>query len=232
MYKALRYFLIVLSLFAFPSINSVSADTLAESSTYFRLQADLRLCPSPLCGGAFASRVNQALTQCADGSARTQCYVSEVDYSHLGLSGDRLTSFQAAALAGRALLRGVILPGPSFGNSGPLGKLAVSEGWLAATNTAPEGPFFRVRDNGLRCITTPCFSIHEHRLNTLQHRDISSVDLSRKGASAAKVEAGLAAINAASLLVAGINLLGETGPAGKGVELVASQFYLRVTPGK
>src|SRR5581483_8338153 len=42
----------------------------------FRLRPDPRLCPSPFCGGVFASLVNRPLTTCFDGTSRPECYAA------------------------------------------------------------------------------------------------------------------------------------------------------------
>lgn len=221
----------IMLLLALAAFQVAGADTLKESSSYFRLSPDRRLCPSPMCGGVFVSGVNQERTRCADGSLQEACYVAKVDYRRLGLDDKKLAKFQQAAVAGLALVRGRLKPGRAV-NGQRFGHLVVNEGWLAATDVAPTGIFFRLRDNGIRCITTPCFSVHEAKLNSINHREISGVDFTQARATDEQLQAAGEAITTTSLLAAGRNRnVNDAGPAGDGVELVASQFYLRVDSG-
>src|SRR6187397_3172725 len=48
---------------------------------WFTVAPDPRLCPSPLCGGYWISRVNQPFTVCANGTRAATCYVSDLDLS-------------------------------------------------------------------------------------------------------------------------------------------------------
>src|SRR5712691_9100246 len=54
-----------------------------EAGEVFRVRADPRLCPSPLCGGFFVHRVNGPSTACADGTARAWCYVARINLAAL-----------------------------------------------------------------------------------------------------------------------------------------------------
>lgn len=227
---ALRHsFLAALFLLALAPFGPALADSIEDTSTYYRLQPDLRLCPSPLCGGYFVSRVNRLYTRCADGTHQMVCHVSTVDWTRLGLDEKTLNEFRAATNEGRTIVRGRIRPGQEFAGFGPLGELVATEGWLAASSVAPEGFFFRVYDNGIVCIAAPCFSIHEAKLNSTVHRDISEVNLARTGATEEQRRAAEQAIHTSSLLVAGRNrTVPDAGPAGDGIKLVATQFYLRI----
>ncbi len=214
----------------FTLLPAVSADPIETTSTYVTIRPDARLCPSPACGGYWVKRVNLASTRCHDGVYRAECYVAAIDWSASGLSSSQAAAFQSEAAAGRGLIRGTIVA-RSYSGFGSLGVLAATEGWQAASTKAPSGTFFRLKDNGIRCITTPCFWIHEAKLNTATHTDLSSLDLSPAGASADKVQAAWAALGTTSLLAAGTNVtVSREGPAGDGRRLVASQFYLKVKP--
>jgi hypothetical protein len=116
---------------------------LAGLGDYFMVRPDVRRCASPLCGGYWVSRVNNAQTRCANGRWARECYVAEIDWRG-----------RVKIEARKALLRGGIIARryPNFGN---LGAFRVTESWQSSTETPANGIVFRVRDRGLRCITHP-----------------------------------------------------------------------------
>jgi hypothetical protein len=211
----------------------MSAASPPLSSGYFSVQPDLRLCPTPTCGGVFVSLLNRRLTRCPDGAQRETCHATDVDWSALGLNAEDASVLEQAVLAGRGLVRGDLRPGESIPGFGDLGVLVVTEGWIAASGRRPRGSFYRLSDNGTVCVTTPCFSLLEALLNTARRRTVSDLDLSRVGARAATVEAAWQQLRTDSILVAGRNVeRPDAGPAGRGVALVATQIYLRVPPSR
>jgi hypothetical protein len=202
-----------------PAVNatvpdSVSPDPLATTSTFYTIRRDVRRCASPMCGGYFIKRVNQATTRCADGRNQPQCYVSNIEWEG-----------QPEVEPDRALLRGTLL---TRGNRrGVFGILRVSESWQAATTKSASGDYYRVRDRGLRCIAAPCETHHEARLNTTASRDIAGVDLSGVGAS----DSVMSDVSQTMTSTEGIIVTGthspEVGPAGRSVKLTATQLFLR-----
>ncbi len=185
------------------------ADSRAENSTYYLLSPDAAMCPT--CGsGVIAKRVN-----------RSWLVVAELDLAAVELDPEELTRFQEAVLRGSALVRGDIVPNAAAVY--PFYVLHVSEVWLPATQNAAAGRFFRVRDNGIVCITTPCFSLHRAPLNAWWHAELSSLDLLGVGADAAALLAAQQALFTSSLMVSGRVQRSADG----GVELSANQFFLR-----
>jgi hypothetical protein len=185
------------------------------SSTYYILRRDARRCASPLCGGFFIKRVNHPRTRCANGRMMAECYVAEVNWQ-TEAPGDLST----------ALVRGT-LSERTFQGRGRFGILSVSETWQAAGNRWPHGDFYRAKDRGIRCITHPCMTHHESRLNTAFERNLAGVDLDQAEASdEAKSQAAAAMTENDGILVAGTHRR-VTGPAGAAQMLVATQFYLR-----
>src|SRR5258708_6151734 len=146
--------------------NPVSPDPLSSSSTFYAVRADLRRCVSPMCGGYFVRRVNLPTTRCANGQYVAQCYVAEIDWN-----GQREVD------AGKALLCGDVIA-KTYGRFGNLGAFRVTESWQAVGDSQPLGAFYHVRDRGLRCITHPCPTHHEAKLNSTFSLDIAGVDLS------------------------------------------------------
>ena len=194
-----------------------------SSYTYYTVRPDLRRCLSPLCGGYFVKRVNQTYTYCPGapngGWTDGECYVAEADFSAAGLSSPD-----------GSLWKGTVVS-KTFDRFGNLHRFVGTEAWRAAGTTAASGTFYRANDLGIRCITTPCASLRETKLNSsVGPRAIAGLDLSRAGASDADVQAAYAAAQEpAGVLVAGKNVT-ISGPAGRALSLEASQFFLRVRP--
>lgn len=209
---------------------SAAAGSAPSKVAYFSVQPDPRLCPAPFCGGVFVSLLNHRLTPCPGGEQREACHASVVDWSRLGLSPAATAELEAAVLAGRGLVRGELKESQVADEIGPVVVLTVTEGWIAASARRPKGGYFQVADNGIVCITTPCFSVRELLLNASQRRKLSSLDLSAVGASEKALQTAFDQLHTGSILVAGRNrTVPNAGPAGTGVELAAAQFYLRVS---
>ena len=214
-----------------PEGDDGKADSISSTSTYYRARKDMRRCAYPACGGYFVKRVNQRTTRCVDGVYRNECYVSDILYSRLGLSDSALSAFADLVASGKAVVRGTYRVWYRDGRA--FAKLGVTEGWRPATDRAPTGTFYRVRDNGVRCITFPCFSIHEAKLNSTISTNLSGVDLGSAGAPEDLTQKGYDQIfgTTSGLVIAGVNrTVPRAGPAGDGRELVASQFYFKVVP--
>jgi hypothetical protein len=212
-----------------PAGPSAAAARPSPVGGYFSVQPDLRLCPAPVCGGVFVSLLNKRLTTCPDGARRESCHASVVDWSRLALRPAAIAELEDAVLAGRGLVRGQLRAAGVGDENGPLVVLTVTEGWVAATGRRPGGSFFQIADNGIVCVTSPCFSLHEGLLNAKAQRALSGLDLAASGAAEKVIQAALGDVYAGSILVAGRNrTVPNAGPAGDGVELVATQFYLRV----
>jgi hypothetical protein len=109
-----------------------------------------------------------------------------------------------------------------------LGVLFAGRAWLAVNRAEPKGHFFLVKDNGIRCVTTPCFSIQAFLLNRYRSVDISDLDLSGVKAEYDQIEKAWKAQAEGRLLVAGN--LSRTLAEKQGRILTASQFYLPVNP--
>lgn len=215
LYAALAIALLSASFYG-PEPSAAMPDSLSSTSTYYSVRPDLRRCASPRCGGYFVKRVNLFLTRCADGRAAAECYVAEIDWGG-----------QPQAEIPGALLRGNVVPKfyPRFGN---LGAFRVSESWQAASNHQPTGTYYRVRDRGVRCITHPCLTHHEAKLNSIVHANIAGADLNGAGATEELVsEASRVMTEPDGVLVVGSNEP-VRGPAGRSRQLKASQFYLRI----
>jgi hypothetical protein len=190
----------------------------APAATYYVVRPDPRLCPSPLCGGVWARRVNRPLTRCADGTAARECYVAAT----AGIP-EKLWS----ALAGSLLVRGRIVQAGIEGFPG-LGRLDAGAAWRPAGPRPPAGTTFRVVDTGIRCVATPCFSLRAEVLEAGRRRMLSDLDLAGVGAAEGDLRRALLALPGRGVLVTGtVRRVPDAGPAGAGQVLAASQLWLR-----
>ncbi|MEK0085777.1 DUF6748 domain-containing protein [Benzoatithermus flavus] len=209
---------------AAPEARAGNPDGIAQPALpgkFYRVRPDLRRCVSPLCGGYWVALVNRAATACADGTSRPECYVARIDRG----------SASAAGAGPIALVRGE-LRSERFPGFGQLGVLVARQAWRAAGRAPATGTWFGLRDVGIRCIAAPCFSIEARVLNTPDTRLVSGVDLDGVAAGRTDREAGYAALSRKDGLIAtGRNVpVAHAGPAGNGVAMVASQFFLPLTP--
>ena len=188
-------------------------DAQGGSYGYFTVTPDPTLCPSPTCGGFHLQAVNQSSTTCADGSQQASCYVASADFGAL-----------EAPPGGNLIVRGRITADeyPGFGN---LGRLVAESAWTMATPQSVNGTFFRIRDLGIVCVTFPCFATEARVLNQTAILALSRLDLGAVGATPAQLAAAQAAVQRGDLLVAGTTAP-DPGPAGEGLALIASQFWL------
>ena len=195
-------------------VSEPPAQSRGGNFTYYTVRPDLRRCASPMCGGFFVKQVNRTRTRCADGRNQRECYVAEINWNR-----------QPSGEAQSMLLRGELTQ-RRFPQFGRLGVFRVTEAWRAASERTPQGTFFRVRDLGIRCITHPCLTHQEERLNAYSQRKIAGVELNGAGASEQTItEAHSAMTGAEGILVAGTHAT-VTGPAGRAQTLRATQFYL------
>jgi hypothetical protein len=197
---------------------SVSPDPINVTSTFYSLRRDLRRCVSPLCGGYFVKRVNMSSTRCANGRFMSECYVAGIDWHG-----------QPEADIAHLLVRGSIVA-KRYGQFGNLGELRVSESWMSISEKQAVGTYYLVRDRGVRCITFPCPTHHEAKLNSSFSRDIAGVNL--EGAdlgenNAPVVNAGMTGPN--GVIVSGTDVV-VTGPGGRLFELKVTQVYIRKKP--
>lgn len=189
---------------------------------------DYRKCAYPMCGGWFVRRVNHLLTRCTDGAFRSECHATELDLSAVGLTDDVAAEFRDSFGASHALVRARLRRVPdAYGNQ--VDTLLAAEAWMGAAASHATGEVYGVTDSGIICLTFPCPSFHEERLNTSFERNIHGVDLAASGASPESVQAGFDELFASGILVAGEHHP-ISGPGGHGRELTASEFYTRLRP--
>jgi len=193
-------------------------------ATYYTARIDVRRCAFPRCGGVFVSAVNQDLTVCADGTVAPECYVAELDTS--GVSPARVNVRDAIGTR-RETTRVVLFGDLGVGRTG-LGSLFVRMAWIAPKSTRLRGDFFRVVNNGVVCVAAPCPSYDEEYLNFGVAMPIHGYLLTEApGSTEDEEKAFMATVSTQGLLVAGTNVLvQDAGPAGPGIFVQASQYFL------
>lgn len=195
-----------------PSQNAIS---------YFTARPDFRKCVSPLCGGYFVKAVNRGKTTCADGTKQKECYVAELSQP--------LRQSSVAGFANKTpfLFVGKITP-KEYKGFGNLGVFDLKSAYRSAADKTAKGVFFGLTNNGIVCITSPCFSFDLRVLNRSAERMVSRYDLEKSGASREDIErANTLLAEGGELLLAGYKRRYE-GFAGTGIEVRANQFYLPI----
>jgi hypothetical protein len=185
-----------------------------NTNGYFTFRRDLRRCPSPYCSGLFIKAVNRKVTRCADGSWLSECYVANVINS------------KGIDISHAALLKGAIISNYISG----FGAFDLKSAYRSASDKPGQGIFVGLENNGLVCITSPCFSYDQYVLNSNKLRYISGIDLKNSGASAKAIDTATSILaNGGVLLAAGINKQVQEF-AGLGITFVANQMYFPIAP--
>jgi hypothetical protein len=144
--------------------------------------------------GLAAERVNRSELVCADGTRAARCPVAAIDWAPARLGAGEAV---AASVIGsyRALIRGELAAGA---------VLVAREVWLAgdADDGTPEGVVVHVRDADIRCVTTPCESMIERKLNSLREGLIADLDFAGTDGAADRAAAERA-MGTAGVIVAG-----------------------------
>jgi len=203
-----------------PKPEPPSTSTVAPEFTYYQIRSDVRRCAAPLCGGFFVKKVNASRTRCADGALRKECYVAEVDLAGLTIGSDPGDALRTRAP--QFLLRGTL--DPVRFEVGELGVFRTREAWLGHEGATARGTFFRGRNNGLVCITTPCLSFTVQKLNSsAAPEDVAGIDL--EGIMEDPSD-GFEQLNAPEGLLLAAQRTTVSGPAGTATALDASEYYV------
>jgi hypothetical protein len=132
------------------------------------------------------ARANRSTTACADGTTSDHCDVRTLDFTKAGLSATKLDDVMAKLQASAAdpsvgaqlLVRGKYVHGTNPVYQGvDWVTFQVTEVWAAQLDGGTlDGTFVMVSDNGKRCITAPCSSTTEARVNSSRTMDIDGLD--------------------------------------------------------
>ena len=171
-------------------------------------------------------------TVCLDGRAHNECYVAAIDWSATRFSDDERVKLAAAPVVMHARLVAANQVAGGFGN------LRVAEVWSPAVAPALDGAgypamaatLYRAFDNGTRCVTWPCPSTTQEKLNTAETRVVAGVDLADSCGDDVQLAAAYDALATPSGMLVDGRDGWVSGPAGWMQQLVGAGFYLRVEP--
>jgi hypothetical protein len=166
MYRFARVLPLLLAMDALPAFAADDpADTDFEPTHFYSLRPDPRACPSPTCGGYWLKRLNRATTRCADGTEQAECYVAG------------LRRVPAAGLgSGEQVLVQGRLREHDYAGIGSYGVFVIRAAWLAAGAEPATGRYVAIENNGIACISSPCFSYDQFVLNRGIVRHVSGLD--------------------------------------------------------
>lgn len=185
------------------------ADT--ANSVYYRARID-DSCGTQPCG-FLVRRVNRLVTTCADGVARLECHVRDLDVSQLQL--DAPASTELRTQIGDFLLRGAIEQ---------QGLFRASEAWKGHPGIVATGTYVRATNSGIQCVTYPCPSYTAVRLNSDEGpQNVAGVKFDMFGKEAAQAQQQLSTPQGV-LVAAQLGVV--SGPAGTGTVLTATEYYL------
>lgn len=210
--------------------DASKADAAGGTYTYYFVQPDFRRCAAPFCGGVFYKLANANQTKCLDGSKAERCYAANADWTKLGLGDVGMTKVFGAlnTLEGELLVRATI-GSKDWGKE--LGRFAIlnpREAWVAQGPGAADGVVAKVEDTGVRCITHPCPSIREKKLNSSVKAELAELGWDRSGATDEQIGTALDKMHTDGLIVSGSRFT-VTGPGGTGKGRTVEQFWLRAT---
>ena len=183
---------VALLLAAAVAVVGASARQPPTGTAMYLVRQDPRLCPSPRCGGYWVAIANGARTRCQNGRRQPRCYVGRA----VGARGQAV-----GRIVEGALVRGA-MDSWSPQDVGPLDELVVSAVYAPAGTAPVSGGWYRVADNGVRCVRAPCFSYDVTPVNAQTRGRASSLDLQAARASAADVARALRAVTSKNGLYA------------------------------
>lgn len=201
-------------------------DTLSnqfDQKHYYLATQDLRKCVSPLCGGIFIQKVNRRAMRCPDGEVQKSCYIGEFDWRKLGSNPFGVVgSFDEAILLKGKPTKSL---DTQFGN---VGRFEAEAAFQHFGSDASKGKYAGLQNNGILCITSPCFSFDMLKLNSNKTRKLSGIDYSQLDADKNIVEQVQQNMANGETVIAFGTKNRVKGFAGKGLEFVVKSVYLPI----
>lgn len=208
---------------------SAAADDKADAGgtyTYYFIEHDLRRCASPFCGGTYYRLANASKTTCIDGTKRERCYAASAAWDRTGLDE---TGFEKVnASKGSTLVRATIGKVNWGSGLGVFAELRPTEVWPGQLAVEHDGVVVKVEDTGVRCISWPCPSLREKKLNASSKAELAEIGLADSGATDEQIGEALDQMHTTGLLIAG-DRYRVSGPAGSAKARTVTQFWLRAT---
>ena len=193
----------------------------SDDVAFYVARPDFRKCVSPLCGGYFVKSVNNKRTQCADGTQQNECYVAELNLPVGTAVEQLLRSSTPLFLVG-------IIEDKKFEGFGNLGVFNAKGAFESATDESAVGTFYGAENNGIMCITSPCFSYDLAVLNRMRETPVSRINFDKVNADAEKIDEAQQLLANGEVLYASGRTYKYKGFAGTGVEFIVQQFYLPI----
>ena len=173
-----------------------------DAFTYFLVHSINEQCAlgGSECDAYRVKRLNRTSTNCGGGEISDYCFVDTLDFSRTKLAS--VDDHRARIMRNESsyLLRGELdtskLDAPT---------LYETEVWDPGTTTGViDGVGVLLRDNGVRCVTAPCPSITETRINAnARQASLTAFDLTRAGATAAAIADAADAVHGAGMILVG-----------------------------
>lgn len=214
--------------------DASKADVSGGTYTYYFVKPDLRRCAAPYCGGVHYRLANAETTRCADGKKAEWCYAAGQTTTRLGLGEVGMAKY-LEALSGSAFGDGskvlvrALIGSKDWGNGlGRFAELRPSEAWIGQGPNEAAGPLAKIEDTGVRCITFPCPSLRERKLNSSVRADIAELGWDKSDATDEQIGVALDKMHTDGLIVAGYRTT-VSGPGGQAKGRSVTQFYLRAT---
>jgi hypothetical protein len=192
----------------------------AAAFGFFTVTPDARACSfGARCGGFFVARPNRTTTICGGGSVESRCYVDSLDFSASALPNSIAADYQARIRNGETIIiRGDVAP-----TLDDRSALHVTEVWTSGSAYGVvDGVFVLAKDNGIRCISSPCPSISEFRLNSNRFAQLTEIDLEASGAEQDAIDRGMT-----GLFEDGVIIVGDRFYPRGGKGRSANQFFTR-----
>lgn len=208
------------------------ADQVGSVYTYYFVSQDFRRCVSPYCGGAFYRLANATKTTCSDGTKQERCYAASEDWESLGLGDVGMTKVSDAmnGLGGEILVRATISKRDWGNGLGKFAHLKAKEAWIPQGPNAAtgDGPLAKVADSGVRCITFPCPSVNEKKLNSSAAASLAELGWHEANATDDQISTALDKMHTDGLIISGARYT-VSGPGGSGKARTVTQWWLRAT---
>ena len=148
----------------------------------------------------------KSTTACLGGAKAATCSVHTLDFSKLALSDAKTNKLMDALQASAATpeIGPQLLVRGKFQNNVDWITFQVTEVWMAQmAEGVTDGTFVMMRDNGRRCITAPCETINENRVNSTRSLDIDGLDFPSEMSSSLQNTLTTATAKADGLIVVG-----------------------------
>ncbi len=178
------------------------------------------------------SRANRSTVKCSDGTYHATCEFDAVTWDTMKLASDKVDAVEAAiqreaedpSIGAQVLVRG------TWVTSAGTTVLVPSEVWVAGRETGDDsGTFVRMVDKHIECITAPCPSIEEGRLNSSRAMLVSGLDFGLTAKNSIE-DAFENRVRAALETPEGAIIVGDRSTTGDGIKLeryrTVGQVYL------